>query len=101
MKYQLVLQWPASSITDYDALIALEDALIAHLPDDQVDGHDFGSGGMNIFIFTDGPQQAFNASREIFESNGLPLPTRAGYRDLEDEDYVVLWPSGAKDFSVL
>ena len=28
MKYQLVLQFPASSIADYDELIAIEDLLI-------------------------------------------------------------------------
>jgi hypothetical protein len=28
MKYQLVLQWPASSIENYDTVIAIEDALI-------------------------------------------------------------------------
>lgn len=32
-KYQLVLQWPASSIEDYDALIAFEGELIRELSD--------------------------------------------------------------------
>jgi hypothetical protein len=31
MEYQLILQWPASSVTDYDALIQAEDILMDHL----------------------------------------------------------------------
>src|SRR5205814_6768761 len=43
MKYQLVLQWPASSIKDYDAMIEVEDALIEKLSKaNDVDGHDAG-----------------------------------------------------------
>jgi len=45
MRYQLVLQWPASSIDDYDSMISIEDSLIEGLPNDsEVDGHDIGSG---------------------------------------------------------
>jgi len=45
MKYQLVLQWPASSVKDYDHMIWLEEALtkgICHIA--LVDGHNAGSG---------------------------------------------------------
>lgn len=50
MKYQLVLQWPASSIKDYDAMIEAENALIENLSAaNDVDGHDVGSGEVNIF----------------------------------------------------
>jgi len=45
MKYQLVLQWPASSVKDYDDMIRLEEALtkeICHIA--LVDGHHGGSG---------------------------------------------------------
>jgi hypothetical protein len=44
VKYQLVLQWPASSLDDYDALIAAENKLIESLSKThEVDGHDMGS----------------------------------------------------------
>lgn len=44
MKYQLVLQLPAASIKDYDAMIELEDAIIESLGGvGEVDGHDAGS----------------------------------------------------------
>lgn len=60
MKYQLVLQFQGDSLCDYDAMVALEDGLIAALDDSaNVDGHDVGSGEVNIFIFTDEPKKAF------------------------------------------
>ena len=56
MKYQLVLQFSGDSIGDYDAMIALEKDLIDELQGcANVDGHDVGSGGTNIFILTHDP----------------------------------------------
>ena len=53
MKYQLVLQLPASSIKDYDEMIELEETIIKGIGSlGKVDGHDAGSGEMNIFILT-------------------------------------------------
>lgn len=47
-----MLQWPSTSESAYDALIAMEDALGLSLAPALgfVDGHDFGSGEMNLFI---------------------------------------------------
>jgi hypothetical protein len=60
MKYQLVLQFFGDSLQDYDALVALEDRLIEALESAHVvDGHDFGSGEMNIFVHTNDPIAAF------------------------------------------
>jgi hypothetical protein len=60
VKYQLVMQWPASSIADYAALVAIENVLIADLSSQSVvDGHDAGVGEVNIFLFTDDPQRTF------------------------------------------
>ena len=64
MQYILVLQWPASSRADYDALIEMEDQLHGAVGSDgTVDGHDFGSGEMNIFVFTDEPVETFAAAQ--------------------------------------
>ena len=53
MDYQLVLQFRGDSLGEFDAMVALEDELIERLGDSaDVDGHDFGSGTGNIFIFT-------------------------------------------------
>jgi hypothetical protein len=50
MKFQVVLQWPASSVNDYDGIVAVEDLLIEKLTEQsEVDGHDFGSDQANIF----------------------------------------------------
>jgi hypothetical protein len=44
MKCRLVLQWPSSSMADYNRLIELEDVIIEGLDDAGiVDGHDNGS----------------------------------------------------------
>jgi hypothetical protein len=55
MKIQLVLELPAKTTDDFDLLIELENALIEALANrHSVDGHDFGSGTMNIFILVYG-----------------------------------------------
>ena len=54
MKNQLVLQFRGDSLEDYDAMISLEDELIETLRDSaKVDGHDVGSGEVNIFHLHD------------------------------------------------
>ena len=69
MRYILVLQWPGDSEADFKALISMEgrvDTALGRYA--SVDGHDFGSGEMNIFIETDRPTETFadaaNALRE-------------------------------------
>ena len=59
MRYQLVLQFAAGTLSDYDALVAMEDQLIELLGESAVDGHDMGSGEANIFIHTSDPQNTF------------------------------------------
>jgi hypothetical protein len=63
MKYVLVLQWPARSVADYDQLVSIEDKLLAIRGDAVVDGHDIGSGEMNLFITTDRPVVTFDDVR--------------------------------------
>ena len=51
MKYQLVLQFQAESVQEFDELAVLEDLLVENLPSHSVvDGHDIGSGELNIFV---------------------------------------------------
>ena len=51
MRHILVLQWPGSSEADFEELVKMEDELERSLSESAiVDGHDFGSGEMNIFI---------------------------------------------------
>ena len=102
MKYQVVLQFAADSMEDFDRLVALEDLLIEALGDlATVDGHDFGSGQFNIFILTDEPDASFDKSHQIVTNRGIPNAMCSAYRELDRDNYVILWPSSLMEFSVL
>jgi len=102
MKYQLVLQFAADSMEDFDRLVALEARLIEELDDvATVDGHDFGLGEFNIFVLTDDPATVFGKAHGIVISQGVPNGMRSAYREMDGEDYVILWPSSLTEFSVL
>jgi len=100
-KYQLVLQFRATSIEDFDRLIAFETILLDSLPPlGEVDGHDFGKDEFNIFVVTDRPVEAFDAAellrrKELFECSPV-----VAYRELLAEDYIVLSPKGYEGFTI-
>jgi hypothetical protein len=101
MKYQLVLQWPASSIKDYDAMIGIEDILIENLGDnEEIDGHDAGSGEVNIFIRTDEPRRTFDRVKSVLGSRDFWVDARIAYREVGQSDYTILWPSDLYKFKV-
>ena len=101
MRYQLVLQWPASSIEDFDALIDVEDLLIEKLTEaDDVDGHDAGSGEANIFIRTDDPKRTFNEIKGILGNHDCWIDVRVAYREIVGNGYTILWPRDLADFKV-
>lgn len=102
MQYQLVLQFRGDSLADYDAMVALENDLIAELGDSaDVDGHDVGSGETNIFIITSDPVRAFQASKVVLERNRCLGAVTVAYRPVDGDDYTPVWPEGpAKDFGV-
>lgn len=92
MKYQLVLQFPAHDIQDFDSLIELEDIIEDALGNlHEVDGHDFGSGEMNIFIFTDDPTGAFESAKRTLEPKFI-IDMKAAYRKIDGEDYTIIHP---------
>ena len=95
MKYQLVLQFPANSLADYDEMIALEDELIEALGESaKVDGHDCGSGEMNIFVHTDEPTRTFERIHPVVANREMFQHFVAVYREFSAEEYRVLWPAG-------
>jgi len=101
MKYQLVLQWPASAIKDYDAIIAVENALVEKLTKaNDVDGHDAGSGEVNIFIRTDDAQRAFNEVKAILGTRDFWVDARVAYRAVAGSEYTILWPKDLTEFNV-
>lgn len=66
-----------------------------------VDGYDFGSAEMNIFIYTDGPQTAFDQARATLQSHSRLSNVRAAFRDVEGENFTVLWPKDLSRFEVI
>jgi len=101
-KYQLVLQFAATEVADFDKLVRFEELLSSHTGTlGKVDGHDFGSDEFNIFILTDTPEKIFEISEDLLR---LELPTHvpiAAYRELIGEKYTVLFPPGQTAFRVV
>lgn len=98
--YQLVLQLPAASTADYDAIVALENLLIDGL-DDEVDGHDVGGGTMNLFIWTPDPRETLDRVQMLMQDHPLSDSVAAGFRDEGADKYTPLWPEGLERFDVL
>lgn len=102
MRCQLILQFAADSMKDFDRLVALEDKLIEELGEvATVDGHDFGLGKFNIFIFADDPAAVFDKAHKIVVDQGVPNALQSAYREIDGEKYIVLWPSFLTEFDVL
>ncbi|SRR6266404_6136596 len=102
MKYQLVLQWPAVSEADYDRMISLEEMIERGLGDvGIVDGHDIGSGEMNIFVHTDNPKPVFEKIKALLAVGGHLQELKAGYRNFEEDEYTAVYPDGLKHFAVI
>ena len=100
MKYQLVIQFVGESEDDFDHLIQLEDELEELLSDEsEVDGHDFGSGEMNIFILTNEPNGTFEQVKAALTKKDLST-MKAAYRDIESEVFSILWPKNLTEFVV-
>ena len=101
MTFQLVLQFNGDSLSDYDALITLEDDLIQEFGDTaDVDGHDIGAGQANIFIVTSHPERTFDRARTVLERSQLLGAVTAAYRAVAGDSFTVLWPAHQQVFSV-
>jgi hypothetical protein len=101
MKYQLVLQLPASSIKDYDAMIELEETIMKSLGNlGKVDGHDAGSGEMNIFILTDHPKLAFQGIKQLLGTRDFMPDLKVAYREIGKDEFTILHPAGLSYFAI-
>ena len=65
-----------------------------------VDGHDFGSGEMNIFIETDRPTEAFADAVDALREGPRWGDLRAAYREAQGGPYEIVWPRSLRKFSV-
>ena len=82
-------------------MIAFEEAIAKRLASlGNVDGHDAGSGEMNIFILTDRPALAFDQIRPLFAENQLASHLKAAYRAVDEDKYRILYPTDLTQFDV-
>lgn len=102
MKYQLVLQFPEDVFTSFDEMVALEDSLIAQIGElGLVDGHDAGSGEVNIFIHTNDPGKVFEKLSATPPLSKLKNHLKAAFRDLSQDEFTVIHPVGETEFAVM
>ena len=102
MDYQLVFQFKDDACLDFDKMVELEDdlqQLVEPLAD--VDGHDMGSGEINIFILTDDPVGTFERAKPLLANSSLLDKVAAAYRNLRSDDFIVIWPEDARDEFVI
>ena len=100
MKDTLIIQFRTSgSISDFDWLLEIEEALIQGFSQNRnavVDGHDFGNGTMNIFLF---PKRGWGCAIEIVKAylkNHRALDKALIIRRSKTERYTVVWPAKYK-----
>jgi hypothetical protein len=96
MEYQLVIQFPGDSLINYDEMVAIEDDLTAAIGNSaEVDGHDVGSGEMNIFILTRDPVRTFQQAKPVLGRRQSLQKVTAAYRLIGGNEFTVIWPEGA------
>jgi hypothetical protein len=78
-------------------MMGVENALIEELGQSaHVDGHDFGSGTANIFIFTAEPEMTFWRAKQWLQRTGKLEVVTAAHRLVDSDDYTVIWPKDSK-----
>lgn len=101
MKFQVVLQLPASSVDEFDGMVEIEELLIERLgAQSEVDGHDFCAEETSIFVYTDDPHRTFEEIRSILSGHMLWTHARIAYRQVDGTEYSLLWPKGTTTFNV-
>lgn len=96
MDYQLVLQLRGDDCLDFDAMVSLEDDIKQIVePMAEVDGHDMGSGEMNIFILTCDPVATFERAKPLLSAAFLLDKVSVAYRELLSDDFKLLWPTSS------
>lgn len=101
MKYQFVIQFSEENYSDIDWIANIEDKLDECLVNAEVDGHDIGSGEVNIFIHTDTPVDTFEVVKKTLQKNSILVDAKIAYSEIDKDNFVCLWPKGLTEFSVL
>ena len=98
--FQLVVQFAGDDVADFDEMIELEGRLIYGLGDEHVvDGHDVGSGEINIFVHTNDPILACDEVMGLLD-DGQRSMARIAFRSMDSDEYAVLWPLNLDHFSI-
>ena len=93
-KYELVILFDDEEGTALDQVIAFEDELIELLDGvAEVDGHDTGSGTAHISILTNAPKKLWERLEPMVEEKEELGARAAAYREVDDDDFSVVWPS--------
>lgn len=68
----------------------------------EIDGHDIGSGEVNVFIHTNHPIDTFEEVKLVLVNHGIDVnATKSGYRLFSSNAYTPIWPLNLKEFSVI
>ncbi len=98
---QLIFQFDARTLKDFDELSVLELAIDKGLPKGaKLDGHDCGRGEYNVFIHTSDPVAIFEAISEVIGRQCPEIVFRAAYRSFNQDEYTILWPTSLTKFAV-
>ena len=82
-------------------MIEIERVLSEKLSENsEIDGHDAGSGEMNIFIHTDNPVATFKEVMSALGSRDFWVNARVAYREIANDKYSVLWPEDLTEFKI-
>lgn len=106
MNHQLVLQFQGDDETTLEKVIELEDQLIDALQGStaaEVDGHETGDGVTNLILLTKNAARIWEKIEPVIEdasSDDLELGVVA-FRDLDGEEFTVLWPLDYDDEFVM
>jgi hypothetical protein len=109
MKYpkQIVLQFKIDNhgtIADFDRVVDIEEKLDAALQRNRqgyVDGHNIGSGEMNIFIILDAWERGTFFMEQYLKNQPWGKEALLA-KDLRNGSYEILWPKGFEGtFSVV
>lgn len=82
-------------------MVDLEEAIMEGLGDlGYVDGHDAGSGEMNIFVLTDEPKGAFEQIKRLSGIRAFMPDLKVAFRVIGEDRFIVLHPTGLAHFAI-
>ena len=82
-------------------MVELEEVIMAGLGNlGEVDGHDAGSGEMNIFILTDHPEAAFTRIQQHLGTRDFMPDLKVAFHVIGENEFTILHPVGLTHFDI-